>query len=203
LGSLESRELLSSLPIVPSPAAIHVEKGSGRGSSGTGGSSIGTLQGTASLSYDPGVYAGGGGGSAFLFIHQEGDFAGTGSVKPFGRVAIAAESILSVISGAEFSSGPESLPPTSLEGPIDGAFNFTNAEGRVIGSITLQGDSWSQFTFQERRSGSPFILGTPMPHGRVIASGTGTLTFPEGEPTLTYNSSTGSPPVTVPFTITL
>jgi hypothetical protein len=194
--------LLSSLPVVQSPAAIHVEKGSGRESSGTGGSSIGTLHGTASLSwtYPDATPSGGLSG----FIDQVGSFAGTGSVKPFGQVRIAASNI----EGADFNTlGFEfgAAPSPSLEGPIGGAFDFANAKGRVIGSITLQGDSWGQFSFQERRSAT-FIGGgvSFMPHGRVIASGIGTLTFPQGEPVLAYNRSTGSsPPVTVPFTITL
>ena len=88
--------------------------------------------------------------------------------------------------------------PISLEGPTFGAINLANAKGQVIGSITLRGDSWSQFTFQERRSR---IAYGDVPHGRIIATGTGNLTFPDGAPLL---SSSGSGPTeTVPFKITI
>jgi hypothetical protein len=196
LGVLESRELLSALPLVPSPAAIHVEKGSGKGPSGTTGSSVGSLEGTVSLSYVFGL-----GFSASTFaqgpVAQYGEFTtGTGSGKPFGRVRIVANS--SYIQGAGFYtmdllSHAYTPPPSSLEGPTFGVINLANTRGRSIGSITLQGDSWGQFEFTDHRSGS-----------KVVASGTGNLAFPEGEPTLTYNSGDGNgPAMTVPFTITL
>jgi hypothetical protein len=141
-----------------------------------------------------------------MFVEQIAEFTtGTGNIKPFGQVRIAAESHFpSTIGGM---SAPFGVPlPTSLEGPIDGVINLANAKGRVVGSITVQGDSWGQFHYQERRSGtSTDIFDTPLPHGRVIARRTGTLTFPEGEPTLIINSpfNTSSPPVPVPFTLTL
>jgi hypothetical protein len=196
VDTLESRELLSSLPVVPNPAAIHVEKGSGRGPSDTGGPSIGTLQGTASFSYK---YIGDDFPTwAHELVRQEGDFTGTGNVKPFGRVTITPANYPSVIEGGVTAGAITS----SLEGPIYGAINFDNAKGRVIGSIILQGDSWSRFTFQESRSRSMFLSNGQVSHGRVIARGTGTLTFPEGEPKFAPDTFSYSA-VTVPFTINL
>jgi hypothetical protein len=76
--------------------------------------------------------------------------------------------------------------------------NLANAKGRAVGSIELDGGSWGQFTYQVRKSAiSVYVyLNSLSTKGRVIASGTGTLTFPEGDPVVP-----GTGPV--PFTITL
>jgi hypothetical protein len=214
LGSLESRELLSSLPIVPSPTTIPVEKGTGKGSSGTGGSPIGTLQGTVSIVYSGNLY-----GLPATTVAQVGGFTTcTGKVKPFGRVTLAPPLGGSIL-GPEFQA-PSPLPslppptdnsplPSSPEGPIKGTLYLTKISRGGIetpASITLNGASWAQFAFKESRGDFVSIGGRGLGFKSqgVIASGTGTLTFPEGDPVLTFNSSTGSgPPVTVPFTITL
>jgi hypothetical protein len=208
---LEARELLSALHVVPRPAPRHVEKGSGAGSSAPGGSQVGSLEGTASF-----TYAGFCDNPFHCGIYQFAEFAsGTGRVKTFGRVRIVTRGkFSSEIAGASSFVGggppPAFMPPlsSSLEGPIEGAINLANATGRVVGSITFQGDSWGQIDFQEWRTGSVLTFATPQTkpssHRRPIASGAGMVSFPEGAPQLVLNRrSATSSPVTAQLTITL
>jgi hypothetical protein len=136
-------------------------------------------------------------------LDQVGEFTtGTGSVKPFGRVTIVTEgNFSSSITGTAFETvGNDQSPPASLEGPTTGVINLANAKGRAVGSIEVQGRTWGKFTYQVRKSAIEAIPGSPVAfHGRVVASGTGRLTFPQGDPSL----SSSEPAIAAPFTITL
>jgi hypothetical protein len=158
--------LLSSLPVLPSTAADHVEKSHGRVPSGPGGSSIGTLHGTATFSYES-LIAGSSEVVGYYIDRQSAQFTtGTGSVKPFGRVRIDTDGSYSEGAGSAVSlrdtpTADDSPLPSSLEGPVNGVIDLATSRGRVVGSITVQGDTWGQFVFQEGKN-----------NGRLIASAT-------------------------------
>ena len=185
VAALESRQLLSSLPVVASTAEIHVEKGNGKGKPVT--SSPGTIAGTATFLLAPV------GDSPVPHVILHCDFAiGRGSVKPFGRVSLVVRGRFSSEIGAL-----EQIPPQEgLAGSPDGVINLANAKGRAVGSIEVDGGSWGQFTYRLRKTAFP--AGSLL-HGRVAATGTGSFSFPEGEPVVSENT----PGVPVPFTITL
>jgi hypothetical protein len=189
VDALESRELLSSLPAFGIRAEIHVGRDTAREGPASGGHSIGTLEGTAAVSFHYGYPIG---------SSQTLEFSsGTGSVKPFGRVGIVVSGRLASRLDSTAGGLPGTPTPVSLEGSPQGPIVLANARGRRVGEIDVTGGSWQHFRFQVRNLGN-----------HVVSRGTGSLTVPQGHPILGGTESFPPQPTTLngpvfPFTIML
>jgi hypothetical protein len=157
LGSLESRELLSSLPEVAGAIQVRVEKVNAKRVLIKG-----TLMLTEKVSPTPdeqGVFI-------FDFYTITG---GTGTVKPFGRVHVVD------------SGGMPSQLVTSNLAEFFGAIFLADAQGQTVGQIYVLRGFSRTFTFQVRRSKVPNGPRLP-PNGQVVGGGNATLVFPNGAP---------------------
>jgi hypothetical protein len=191
VDALESRQLLSSLPVLGTTAEIRVERDRAIGplGNGDGGPSMGTLGGTGTTTFHFGYPIGS--SQTFEFL------SGTGHVKHLGRVNV----VVSGPSASRLDALAGGLPggpvPLNLEGSPQGTISLVNARGRRVGEIDVEGGSWRQFTFLVRNAG----------HG-VVGRGTGSLIvpvvdpIPGSQPTFPPEPTTLNGP-TIPYTILL
>jgi hypothetical protein len=153
---LESRELMSSVPVHGNPAGVPTEHGNGKGSTATTSSSIGTSDRITTLNnivnnLDVGTT---------IYVSS-----GTGIVKPFGRVSIGGGS-LTIVQNDPLG--------------VSGSILLTNARGHYIGELKISGGQLPEFDFQVLKA--KVVRNHFAGFSRVVGHGTGQLTFPQGEP---------------------
>ena len=166
---LESRELLSPVPVHWSSAELHAENSGGKGSPATASPSIGTPDRALTFNSE--------------FIHSDAGTTisisrGTGIVKPFGRVRI----------GSGTLTIGENDPRS-----VSGSILLINARHRYIGEVKISGGQLPEFDFQVLKA--KVVRNHLVGFSGVVGHGTGQLTFPQGEP----SDSGGAVPFRITF----